>query len=427
LIVNVPPRNLKTITFNIALSAFMLGHDPRLRIFAISYGERLAEDHATLFRKVIESDWYRRIFPAMQIQRMAGHEFFTTQGGFRRWTSISGAITGMGGDVFIVDDPLKPDDATSAVKRTAANHWFGGTLLSRLDNKEKGIIILAMQRLHLEDLTGYLIRETTGWDHLELPAIAVTPQRVPIGRDRYYHRKVGEVLNPAFESEAVLNQLREAMGSVQFSAQYQQRPVPLEGALINPDWFQYYDSLPEPDDRSVVIQSWDTASKEGLTNSYSVCTTWLLHKDSYYLVDLCRMKLTFPALRDMAAVLVNNHMPRYVLIEDASTGPALAAELKLVQRATIKLVKPQQDKQVRLYSQQALFEAGRVLFPRQAPWLRVFLDELVSFPEGPYSDQVDSLSQALAFKGGYDPGAIADFYESMAGSYMFRRAMFGGR
>lgn len=427
LIVNVPPRNLKTITFNIALSAFMLGHDPRLRIFSISYGERLAEDHATLFRKVIESDWYRRIFPAMQIQRMAGHEFFTTQGGFRRWTSISGAITGMGGDVFIVDDPLKPDDATSAVKRTAANHWFGGTLLSRLDNKEKGIIILAMQRLHLEDLTGYLIRETTGWDHLELPAIAVTPQRVPIGRDRYYHRKVGEVLNPAFESEAVLNQLREAMGSVQFSAQYQQRPVPLEGALINPDWFQYYDSLPEPDDRSVVIQSWDTASKEGLTNSYSVCTTWLLHKDSYYLVDLCRMKLTFPALRDMAAVLANNHKPRYVLIEDASTGPALAAELKLVQRATVKLVKPQQDKQVRLYSQQALFEAGRVLFPRQAPWLRVFLDELVSFPEGPYSDQVDSLSQALAFKGGYDPGAIADFYEAMAGSYMFRRAMFGGR
>jgi len=130
------------------------------------------------------------------------------------------------------------------------------------------------------------------------------------------------------------------------------------------------------------------------------------------------MKLTFPALRDMAAVLANNHKPRYILIEDASTGPALAAELKLVQRATVKLVKPQQDKQVRLYSQQALFEAGRVLFPGQAPWLRVLLDELVSFPEGPYSDQVDSLSQALAFKESYDPGAIADFYESMAGSYI---------
>lgn len=263
LIVNVPPRNLKTITFNIALSAFMLGHDPCLKSFAISYGERLAEDHAALFRKVIESDWYRRIFPATQIQRMANHEFYTTQGGFRRWTSISGAITGMGGDVFIVDDPLKPDDATSEIRRTGVNHWFGGTLLSRMDYKDRGIIIVAMQRLHLDDLTGYLLRETAGWDHLELPAIAVTPQEVPIWRDRYYHRKVGEVLNPGFESVEVLKQLRDAMGSVQFSAQYQQRPVPLEGALVNPDWFQYYDSLPEPDDRSVVIQSWDTPQRTG--------------------------------------------------------------------------------------------------------------------------------------------------------------------
>lgn len=139
------------------------------------------------------------------------------------------------------------------------------------------------------------------------------------------------------------------------------------------------------------------------------------------------MKLTFPALRDMAAQLATKHKPRYILIEDASTGPALAAELKSVQQATVRQVKPQQDKQVRLFIQRALFEAGRVLFPRQASWLRVFLDELVSFPEGPYSDQVDSLSQALTFKGGYDPGAIGDFYESMAGSYMFRRAMFGGR
>jgi hypothetical protein len=111
LIVNVPPRNLKTLTFNVALTAFMLGHDPRKRIFCISYGERLAEDHATQFRAIVESDWYLRIFPKMRINRMVNHEFFTTERGFRRWTSISGALTGMGGDVFIVDDPIKPEDA----------------------------------------------------------------------------------------------------------------------------------------------------------------------------------------------------------------------------------------------------------------------------------------------------------------------------
>jgi predicted phage terminase large subunit-like protein len=426
LIVNVPPRNLKTLTFNVALSAFMLGHDPRLRIFCISYGERLAEDHAALFRKVIESDWYQRMFPAMRIRRMANHEFFTTQGGFRRWTSISGAITGMGGDVFIIDDPLKPEDAMSDVKRTAVNHWFGGTLLSRLDNKDKGIIIVAMQRLHLDDLTGYLIRETVGWDHLELPAIAITAQEIPIGKGRSYTRKVGEVLHPAFESESALKLQRDSMGPVQFSAQYQQRPVPIEGSLLDPDWFCYYDELPEPNEKSFIIQSWDTASKDGLASSYSVCTTWLIQSGNFYLKHICRMKLNFPALRDMALSLAAEHKPRYILIEDASTGPALAAELNTVRPAIIQLVKPDQDKRVRLFTQQAMFTAGRVWFPRQAPWLRVFLEELLSFPEGVYSDQVDSLSQALAFKGGYDPGAIADFLSRLTDSYMFRYAMAHG-
>lgn len=121
LIVNVPPRNLRTITFNIALFAFMLGHDPRLGVFCISYGERLAKDHVALFRKVIDADWCRHSFTAMQIQRMANHELFTTQGGFRRWTSISGAITGMRRDILIIDDPLKRTDATSKTERTGVN------------------------------------------------------------------------------------------------------------------------------------------------------------------------------------------------------------------------------------------------------------------------------------------------------------------
>jgi predicted phage terminase large subunit-like protein len=427
LIVNVPPRNLKTLTFNVALTAFMLGHDPRIRIFCISYGERLAEDHAVLFRKVIESDWYQRIFPAMRIKRMANHEFFTTQGGFRRWTSISGSITGMGGDVFIVDDPLKPEDAMSDVKRTAVNHWFGGTLLSRLDNKDKGVIIVAMQRLHLDDLTGYLIRETTGWDQLELPAIATAPQNVPIGEGRSYSRKVGEVLHPTFESESALTLQRDTMGATLFSAQYQQRPVPTDGAILDPKWFRHYDTLPKQTGRSYILQSWDTASKDGLANSYSVCTTWLVKAGSYYLIDLCRMKLNFPALRDMARVLASEHKPQYILIEDAATGPALADELEAAaSSAVIERIKPVQDKRVRLFTQQALFEAGRVRFPRDAPWLNVLLDELISFPESRYSDQVDSVSQALSFEGAYDPGALADFYSNLANSYMFRYAMARG-
>lgn len=213
------------------------------------------------------------------------------------------------------------------------------------------------------------------------------------------------------------------MGPVQFSAQYQQQPVQIEGALLDPEWFCYYDELPEHTEKSFIIQSWDTASKDGLTNSYSICTTWLIQNGNFYLKHICRLKLNFPALRDMALSLAAEHKPRCILIEDASTGPALAAELDTVRPATFQLIKPDQDKRVRLFTQQAIFTVGRVWFPRQAPWLKVFLEEILSFPESPYSDQVDSLSQALAFKDGYDPGVIADVLSGTTDSYMLRYAM----
>jgi predicted phage terminase large subunit-like protein len=402
LVANVPPRNLKSLTCNVAFSAFVLGHDPRKRIFCISYGSELAAEHSAQFKAIVQSDWYQRIFPRMRIKRIVDDDVYTTERGFRRWTSVMGAMTGMGGDLFIIDDPLKPIDALSDVKREAVNQWFSNTLVSRLDNKETAIMIVVMQRVHQDDLSGYLLRESETWTHLELPAIAEVPQRIPLGRGRYYDRQVDEVLHPAFESRETLQMLRREMGHPTFSAQYLQRPVPLEGALLPSEWFRYYTALPERDSRSYVLQSWDTAAKQGLLNSYSCCTTWLVHDRNYYLLHVLRQRLTYPALRDMTMALAEQYKPRHILIEDATTGTALAEEIRH-KYPGVRLIKPDHDKQVRLFLQQAKFEQGRVWFPRTAPWLRLFLEELLSFPESKYSDQVDSVSQALAYKlSGYD-------------------------
>ena len=300
--------------------------------------------------------------------------------------------------------------------------------MSRLDNKESGIVIVLMQRLHQDDLCGYLLRETTGWTHLELPAIAIMPQEIPIGRGRFHYRAVGDILRPKFESEAVLMALRDSMGPAQWSAQYQQRPIPVEGEFLNPEWFRYYETVPERDSQSYVMQSWDTASKDGVASSHSACTTWLVLDKEYYLLDVYTGRLNFPALREMALVLSQKHKPSYILIEDASTGSALAAELKLHhgQSAIIRLVKPDQDKRVRLYIQQSKFASGQVWFPRRAPWLRAFLDELLSFPDGKYSDQVDSLSQALASKRPY-LDAFNRAYSLTSDSYLMRYAMAQSR
>ena len=196
LMINMPPRYLKSITITVAFTAYLLGHDPWRRIFAISYGDDLSAKHASDFRSIMHSPWFRRAFRKMRIKRSVDGELITTKGGFRKSTSISGALTGLGGDLFIIDDPQKPVDALSESRRNGVNQWMSNTLMSRLDNKQTGAIIVVMQRVHMDDLSGFL-SSSSDWEILSLPAIAEVEETIPIGNDEFYHRKAGEALHPA--------------------------------------------------------------------------------------------------------------------------------------------------------------------------------------------------------------------------------------
>lgn len=397
-LVTMPPRHGKSLMFNVSLCAFILGRDPRTRIFCISYAGPLSSDHAAQFRAIIESAWYRRVFPKMKIKRIVDDEVYTTKRGYRRWTSVLGSMTGMGGDLFIVDDPIKPVDCLSTVKRDGVNQWSSNTLFPRLNNKETGTILVVMQRLHMNDLAGYLLNGAGHWDHLNLPAIAESPQDLDIGKGRVYRRQTDEILNPARESRETLDRMRQDMGPSVFSAHYQQRPIPVDGAMLLSEWFQFYTKLPERDGTSYILQSWDTAAKQGFLNSFSACTTWLVHRKKYYLLHVLRRRMTFPQLIAAAEALAKNFDPRYILIEDASSGTGLAQTIKGKYASAVRRIKPEHNKETRLFLQQAKFERGEVFFPKDEPWLRVFLDELLSFPESMYTDQIDSVSQALAFQ-----------------------------
>jgi hypothetical protein len=162
LIINAPPRMLKSILVSVAFPAFLLGLDPSARIVCVSYSADLAKKFSNDFRAVIESDWYRATFPCTRISQHKNTEaemVFTARG-FRFATSVGGTLTGRGGDYIIIDDPVKADDALSETRRTAANQWFNNTLLSRLDDKRKGAIIVAMQRVHVDDMTGFLLENS---------------------------------------------------------------------------------------------------------------------------------------------------------------------------------------------------------------------------------------------------------------------------
>jgi predicted phage terminase large subunit-like protein len=276
--------------------------------------------------------------------------------------------------------------------------------MSRLDNKQTSAVIVVMQRVHMDDLSGFLSSSSDEWTVLSLPAIAEEDESIPIGPNEFHHRKLGEALHPAHESIETLRKLQQTLGPDTFTAQYQQAPVPAGGAMIKRSWLQYYDEIPKDIPYSRIIQSWDTAAKDGAQNDWSVCTTWLVTDDNnYYLLDLVRDRFEYPALRDTAVELANRFKPHEILIEEACTGIALAQELGDKGDFFVNPTKIEHDKVGRLYVQQGKFAAGRVWFPKYAPFLPDLELELLTFPQSRYDDQVDSISQALAYDGGgYD-------------------------
>lgn len=398
LIINMPPRYLKSLTVTVAFTAFLLGHQPWRRIFAISYGDDLSAKHDRDFRSIVQAPWFRRALRKMKILRSVDGELTTTKRGFRKSTSVSGPLTGLGGNLFIIDDPQKPADAQSEARRNTLNEWVSNTLISRMDNKETAAIIVVMQRVHLHDLSGFLSNSSGGWEVLSLPAIADVEEHIPIGSGNVHHRQIGEALHPARELLDTLRKQQQIMGPDVFAAQYQQSPVPPGGAMIKRAWLRYYDVAPKLRGGRV-IQSWDTAAKDGAQNDWSVCTTWLLVDNHFYLLDVTRDRYQYPQLRETALALAERYRPSAILIEDASTGIALAQELNQTRYCYIKPIPVERDKIGRLYVQQGKFAAGLVLFPRDASFLAELEAELLVFPQGRNDDQVDSITQALA----YDP------------------------
>jgi predicted phage terminase large subunit-like protein len=416
LIINMPPRSLKSIMTSVAFPAFLLGHDPTRRIICVSYSGDLARKHANDFRALVETPWYRDLFPGARIGKKDSEtEIELTARGFRLATSVGGTLTGRGGQLIVVDDPLKPDDALSETKRSAANQWFANTLLSRLDDKRTGAIVIVMQRVHMDDLTGFLLSQSNEWEVLSLPAIAEFEETIPLGNGRSHRRQFGEALSPEREPLYVLKNLKLQIGSDAFSAQYQQAPAPPGGAMIKRHWVRRYgDELPSAAEQLMTIQSWDTASKGGPENDWSVCTTWILtRRKRWYLLDVWRRRVDYPALKAAVKSLATQWSAQRVLVEDAVSGTALVQELSQEIWGIIA-VKPMGDKASRMAVASAKIEAGQVFLPERADWLPDLEAELFAFPGARHDDQCDSISQAL-FDGDRDmPMMITEEILAMA-------------
>jgi predicted phage terminase large subunit-like protein len=406
-IINLPPRTLKSLAASVAFPAWLFGHDPGKQIICASYGQDLSDKHALDCRTLMASAFYRDLFPGtvLSTAKQSLNDFMTTAQGFRLSTSVGGSLTGRGADIIILDDVMKPEDALSETRRKSGNDWYRTTLLSRLNSKEDGVIIIVMQRLHQDDLVGNVLDSGENWEVLSLPAIAREDESYliesPFG-NRTYRRKAGEVLHPERDSLETYLKIREASGEFVFQSQYQQDPTSREGGMIKKAWIKYYEPGQFSKDM-LILQSWDTASSCGELNDYSVCTTWGLHNTDFYLLDVYRKRLSYPDLKRAVGEQFRKFYPFKVLIEEKSSGISLLQDLNSEGVYGVESYKPApgSDKIMRLGAQSLKFESARVCLPKQAPWLDEYVRELTGFPGSKYDDQVDSTSQALDILGNY--------------------------
>lgn len=419
LIVNMPPRHLKSQAITIAFPAWVLGHEPTKQILSVTYAQDLSETFARASRTLMTSAFYETLFDTrLSKGREAVSDYETTDGGNRFSTSTGGVLTGRGADIIIIDDPLKADDALSETRRGSVNDWYDNTLRSRLNSQETGAIIIVMQRLHADDLVAHVQEHDERWDVLSFPAIAEQDEiydfLTPYGR-KQVQRKTGDILQPALLSPTALDAQRRAMNDYNYTAQYQQNPQPPSGIIVKRDRLNFYSPAEKPEKFDQIIQSWDTANKITEISNYSVCTTWGLKDQTLFLLDVYRRKVDFPDLKRAVKDLAALHHATVVLVEDKASGISLIQELHAGNFSLIQAAPTLDgDKVMRLRAQTAKIENGFVRFPKDAQWLDTYLRELMAFPNAKTDDQVDSTVFALAWITLHPVPGILKYYENEA-------------
>ncbi|MDI6781406.1 MAG: phage terminase large subunit [bacterium] len=403
LIINIPFRHMKSILVSVMFPCWGWIHKPTSRWLFASYAQDLSTELSVKRRRIIQSEWYQR--------KWGGKEKITTDINIKTWfanssegsmraTSVGGSVTGVGGDVLICDDACKTEDAMSTVKRTFANDWFDATFTTRLNNREESSIIVIMHRLHVDDLTGHLVKKKLEGEYryqvLSLPLVERSHRILsfPIS-GKQIERHEGEILWTSRDNALTVRTIRESLGTSGYMAQCQQDPVAAEGNMVKREWWRYYRDLPAS--WVYKYQSLDTAIETKKHNDYSVCITAVEAVNGYYITDIWRQKVEAPDLERAAKQLYDREKPNVMLIERKASGYGLIQHLKRETSIPLVAVDVDTDKGSRLDAILAMIEAGRVYLPEGAAWVADFVDEMSSFPSGAHDDQVDALTQLLGY------------------------------
>ena len=419
LMINIPPRHMKSLGISVSYPAWVWTKKPETQFITFSYASTLTIRDGVKCRRIIDSPLY---------QSRWGHKYHLTgdqntkirfdndKGGYRINTSIDGVGTGEGGDVIIIDDANNVAEAESEITRVGTNIWFDETLQSRFNDPKTGALVSIQQRTHYDDLSGHIM-DKYGKDYvgLILPAEYEVESKRKMALRTFHgwrgdpRTEEGELLWPERFGKKEIDKLKIALGPYAAAGQLQQRPSPREGGLIPLTKFQRYSVMPAIETWKRLSLVFDTAQKEKELNDYSVCQAWVETSRGLFLLFIWRKKCRYPELRRNAKSLCEEWKPHEVLIEDKSSGSSLIQDLQEYKKFPIIGIDPKNiDKTMRMETEATAIEAGLVWIPetaggeinlehsvKQCLWLTDFEEECAQFPMGQHDDQIDPMSMYL--------------------------------
>lgn len=388
LMIFLPPRHGKSETVTVHYAAWRLERDPMLNVIIGSYNQKLANRFSRKVRAIA-----REHKLALSRERTSVEEWERREGGGVRAVGVGAGVTGFGGDVVIIDDPIRSRaDAESQTYRDRTHEWFTDDIYTRLT--PDGQVILIQTRWHEDDLAGRLLKRAAEgdgdqWNVLKLPALCVEPDELD--------RKPGDPLWPEQFDAKRLDAIRRTQGHYSFESLYQQNPVLKSGDHFKREWFTRF--VDAPPKGLAWVRGYDLAISEKTTADYTA--SFRIAKDregNYYIDGGMRRHIDYPTQRRLVEQLVRTEKDTLHYIEDAIHGRALYEDLRQrlgPDRSRIKKAAVTADKVTRALLWSAIAEDGR-LFLVRGPWNSAFIDELCAFSKGKHDDQVDAVSFAMS-------------------------------
>lgn len=411
LIIAMPPRMAKSMTVSVIWPTWIWSFAPHIQFIFSSYSRELSTRDSMACRAVIQSDYYQQhwggVF-SLSDDENRKTAYRNSKGGYRFSTSVGGVGTGLGGNIVCVDDAHNVKEAPSAAKRQQAILWWTQAMSTRLNNPKEDSRVIVMQRVHMDDLAGYILENTPeNWEYLILPN-EFDPKRqhsTAIGwRDP--RTKKGELLFPERFGPEETRAMKKELGPTAYNAQYQQEPSDPEGSLFLRRWWRFYtnaDLHRGPKGNLIfdeVVQSWDMAFKDTDTSAFVVGQVWGRRGANKFLLDQVRDRYSFTATVDAVRNLTAKWpMTNAVYVEDKANGTAVIDSLRN-EIAGIIAVNPEGGKVARAHAIQPQMQAGNVYLPSPAncPWVNDYIEEFSNAtPEGggKFWDQIDATTQAL--------------------------------